>query len=150
MNQWFFFIIYILLISMKLDKGRGEGGNNVDEKNPLCEHIHKMTIICRVFLWTLPLVVVGGIHCFKFSSDSSDHKKNHQKTCSTKKPFFTKKNSQFFFCCKKTKKNLIVMNLKNSNVDETQKVKWWWNSKSQIVMKLKNLNLDETQKLKLC
>ena len=36
-----------------------------------------------------------------------------------------------------------------SNCDENQKLKLWWNSKTQIVMKLKNLNCDETKKLKL-
>ena len=45
------------------------------------------------------------------------------------------------------------MKLKNSNCDETQKLQWWWysktqmwwNSKTQIVMKLKNSNFDKTQ-----
>ena len=55
------------------------------------------------------------------------------------------------------------MKLKNSNCDETKKLKWGQNSKTQmltnvknsngdktqIVMKLKNSNCDETQKLKL-
>ena len=51
------------------------------------------------------------------------------------------------------------MKLKNSNGDETQKLKLWSNSKTQIlikknlktwiVMKLKNSNCDETQNLKL-
>ena len=39
----------------------------------------------------------------------------------------------------------IVMKLKNSNCDKTQKLKLWWNSKTKIVMKLKNSNCDETQ-----
>ena len=33
--------------------------------------------------------------------------------------------------------------------DTTQKLKLWWNSKTQIVIKLKNSNYDQTQKLKL-
>ena len=33
------------------------------------------------------------------------------------------------------------MKLNNSNFDETQKLKLWWNLKTQIVMKLKNSNL---------
>ena len=49
------------------------------------------------------------------------------------------------------------MKLKNSNYDETKKIKLWWNSKTQIViklktpivLKLKNSNCDEIQKLKL-
>ena len=49
-------------------------------------------------------------------------------------------------------KNLIVMKLKNSNCDKTQKLKlWWnletqmwWNSKTQIVMKFKNSNCEVT------
>ena len=46
-------------------------------------------------------------------------------------------------------KTQIVMKLQNSNCDETQKLKLWWNSKTQIVMKLKNSKCDKTQKLKL-
>ena len=41
------------------------------------------------------------------------------------------------------------MKLKNSNCDETQKIKFWWNSRNQMVIKLKNINCDKTQKLKL-
>ena len=41
-----------------------------------------------------------------------------------------------------------MMNLKNSNCDETQKIKLWWNSKTQTVMKFKKSYCDETQKLK--
>ena len=48
-------------------------------------------------------------------------------------------------------------NLRFSNWDQTQKLKLWWNAKTQIlwnsktqtVMKLKNSNCDESQKLKL-
>ena len=40
------------------------------------------------------------------------------------------------------------MGFKNSNCDESQKFKLWWNSTTQIVMKLKNSLCDETQKLK--
>ena len=40
----------------------------------------------------------------------------------------------------------IVKKLNNSNDDETQKLKWWQNSKNQIVTKLKKLNCDETLK----
>ena len=39
------------------------------------------------------------------------------------------------------------MIFKNSNCDETQKPKLWWNLKTQKVMKLKNSNCDEIQKL---
>ena len=52
-------------------------------------------------------------------------------------------------------KTQIVMKLKNSNCDETQKLKLQWNSKTQTVMKLKssncdkNSNVEKTQKLKL-
>ena len=42
-------------------------------------------------------------------------------------------------------KTQIVIKLKNSNCDATQKRKLWWNSKTQIVMKLKNSNCDNTQ-----
>ena len=38
---------------------------------------------------------------------------------------------------------------KNSNYDQTQKLKLEQNSKTQIVTKLKNSNCDKTQKLKL-
>ena len=44
-------------------------------------------------------------------------------------------------------KNQIVMKPKNSNCDETKKIKLWWNLKTQIVMKLKNSDFDETQNL---
>ena len=37
------------------------------------------------------------------------------------------------------------MKLKNSNCDDTQKLKLLWNSKTQIVMKLENSNCDKTQ-----
>ena len=66
----------------------------------------------------------------------------------------------------KLKKTQIVMKLRNSICDETQKLKLYWNLKTQIVTKLKNSNFDETknsnvdetknsyrdetQKLKLC
>ena len=39
-------------------------------------------------------------------------------------------------------KTQIVMKLKNSNGDKTQKLKLWQNSKTQIVTKLKNSNCD--------
>ena len=39
------------------------------------------------------------------------------------------------------------MKLKNSNCDETQKLKMRSNSKTLIVIKLKNSKCDETQKL---
>ena len=41
------------------------------------------------------------------------------------------------------------MKLKNYNCDETQKLKWRQNSKTQMVTKLKNSICDKTQKLKL-
>ena len=49
-----------------------------------------------------------------------------------------------------------MVKLKNSNsdkiqilnCDETQKLKLWWNSKTQVMMKLKNSNCDETPKTK--
>ena len=40
------------------------------------------------------------------------------------------------------------MKLKNSDRDETQKLKFRLNSKTQIFIKLKNSNRDEPQKLK--
>ena len=40
------------------------------------------------------------------------------------------------------------MILKNSNGDETQKLKFGQNSKTQIMTKLKNSNCNETKKLK--
>ena len=43
----------------------------------------------------------------------------------------------------KLKKAHIVMKLKNSNCDESQKLKLWWNSKLKIT------NGDTTQRLKL-
>ena len=46
-------------------------------------------------------------------------------------------------------KTQVVMKLKNSNCDETQKLKLWWNSKTHIVIKLNNSNCDKTQKHKL-
>ena len=46
-------------------------------------------------------------------------------------------------------KNQIVIKRKNSNCDETQKVKLSLNLKTQIVIKLKNSNCDKIQKLKL-
>ena len=50
----------------------------------------------------------------------------------------------------------IVMKLKNSNCDESEKLKWWWKSKTVIAMKFKDSNgyqtqnskCDKTQKLK--
>ena len=47
----------------------------------------------------------------------------------------------------KLKKTQIVVKLKNSNCDKTQKLKLWWNSKTQIVINLKISNCEETQKL---
>ena len=41
------------------------------------------------------------------------------------------------------------MKLKKSICDETQKLKFWQNSKTQTVTKLKNSNCEKTQKLKL-
>ena len=41
------------------------------------------------------------------------------------------------------------MKLKDSNCDETPKLKLRLNLKMQIAMKLKNQNCDKTQKLKL-
>ena len=38
------------------------------------------------------------------------------------------------------------MKLKTQNWDETQKLKLWWYSETQVVMELKNSNCDETQK----
>ena len=38
------------------------------------------------------------------------------------------------------------MKLKHSNYDETQKLKWWKNAKTQMVTKLKNSNCDKTKK----
>ena len=58
----------------------------------------------------------------------------------------------FFWPKKFHKKNSttqIVMKLKNSNCDETQKLNFFSNSKTQIMMKLKNSNCDQTPKLKL-
>ena len=45
----------------------------------------------------------------------------------------------------KLKKTQVVMILKNSNRDETQKLKLWWNSKTQIVTKLKSWQNSKTQ-----
>ena len=42
-----------------------------------------------------------------------------------------------------------MVKLENSNCDETQKLKWGWNSESQTVNKLKNSNCDEPQNLKI-
>ena len=47
-----------------------------------------------------------------------------------------------------TLKTQVVMKPKNSNCDETQKLKLWWNSKTQIVMKLKNSKPHIVMKLK--
>ena len=72
----------------------------------------------------------------KSSCDSSDQTKT-----------FPQKNSShiffrivFFFFYQKqiSPKTQIVVRLKNSNCDQTEKLKLWW-----------NLNSDETQKLKL-
>ena len=41
------------------------------------------------------------------------------------------------------------MKLKNLNGDETEKLKLWFNFKTQMVTKLKNSNCDKAQKLKL-
>ena len=43
-------------------------------------------------------------------------------------------------------KTQIVIKLKTSNCDKTQRVKYWWNLKTQIVMKLNHSNCAETQK----
>ena len=67
--------------------------------------------------------------------------------------FFLPRN----FFHKKNWKTQMVIKLKNSNFDETQKLILWWNSKTQIVIKLKiqiviklkNSKCEETQKLKL-
>ena len=40
------------------------------------------------------------------------------------------------------------MKLTNSNCDQTQKLKLWWNLKTQIVMKLLNSNCDKIYKKK--
>ena len=41
------------------------------------------------------------------------------------------------------------MKLKNSNRDETQKLKLWWNSDIQMVLNLLNSNCDETKKTQI-
>ena len=46
-------------------------------------------------------------------------------------------------------KTQIVIKLKISNWDETQKHKWIWNSKTEMVTKLKESNCDKILKLKL-
>ena len=86
------------------------------------------------------------------SSDSSDQKKAFPKKNSFHIFFFTIFPS--FFLPKKnfTKKNSntqIVMKLKNSNCDETQKLKLWKNSKTQIVIKLKNSKVTKLKKINL-
>ena len=49
---------------------------------------------------------------------------------------------------KKTLKTQIVTELKNSNCDQTQKLKLWQNSKTETETKHKNFKWDKTQKLK--
>ena len=46
-------------------------------------------------------------------------------------------------------KTQTVRKFKNSNGDETQKLKLWWNSKKQIVTQLKNSNCDKNLKYKV-
>ena len=46
-------------------------------------------------------------------------------------------------------KTQFVTKLKNSYCDKTQKLKLWQNSRTQIMTKLQNSNCDWTQKLKL-
>ena len=58
-----------------------------------------------------------------------------------KKSICVKKNSN----CHETK---ILMKFINSKCDETQKLKWWQNSKSQIVTKPKKSKCDKTQNVK--
>ena len=79
------------------------------------------------------------------SSDSSDSSDTSDSFFFIKPKFHQKTQTQ------------IVMKLNKSNCDVTQKIKLWWNSKTQIVIKLKkktqiviklkNLICDETQKL---
>ena len=40
----------------------------------------------------------------------------------------------------------MLMKLKKSNCDDTEKLKLQWHSKTQIVMKLKNSNFEKTKK----
>ena len=63
------------------------------------------------------------------NSDSSDSSNNNKKLFSQ---FFILIFSYIFFVSQKN-----------------QKLKLWWNSKTQIVMKLQITNCDQTQKLKL-
>ena len=46
-------------------------------------------------------------------------------------------------------KTQFVLKLKNSYCDKTQKLKLWQNSRTQIMTKLQNSSCDRTQKLKL-
>ena len=86
------------------------------------------------------------------SSDSSDQKKICQKKTFflTKQLYFNNKNIlQIFFSSQKKVVHQKTHNsncdeIRNSNCVETQKLKLWWNSKTQTVMKLKNSNCDET------
>ena len=83
------------------------------------------------------------------SNDSSDQKTSFTKKFYSKNLVF-KKNLQFFFATKNFTKNSlklgwnstsqIVIKLKNSDWDETQKLKLWLN---QIVTKLKKLKLGQ-------
>ena len=82
------------------------------------------------------------------SSDSSDRSDSSDQKVVSPKTFFTKKN---IFSCHNSffsqqKKPILTKNL---NCDETQKLKLWWNSKTQILMKLKNSNCDETKKTQI-
>ena len=74
------------------------------------------------------------------SSDSSESGDSSDSSAPKKSPtnFFHIQKKNFFHNKMFTKK------LKNSNCDKTQKLKLWINSKTQIVINLKNSNCNET------